>query len=162
VRFIYPSSRLGVGVGNVAVVVAVSSAGSPSVAAAILSVASWRWLFLINVPVGVVALMVALRTLPDTPRSKRSLDPLSVALNALTFGLLIAGVVFVRRQLRQAAPLLPVDLLKRPIFTLSLATSIASFAAQSLAMVALPFYFEDTLGRSETATGLLMTPWPLA
>src|SRR5208283_5241356 len=131
VRFIYPSSRLGVGVGNVAVVVAVSSAGSPSVAAAILSVASWRWLFLVNVPIGVVALIVALRTLPDTPRSKRSLDPLSVALNALTFGLLIAGVdglsqkqsvaipvgeliaaaafgvVFVRKQLRQAAPLLP-------------------------------------------------------
>jgi MFS transporter, DHA2 family, multidrug resistance protein len=186
VRFIYPPSRLGAGVGNVAVVVAVSSAGSPTVAAAILSVASWRWLFLVNVPIGVVALIVALRTLPDTPRSKRGLDPLSVTLNALTFGLLIAGVdglgqkrdaavavgeliaatvfgvAFVRRQLRQAAPLLPVDLLKRPIFALSLATSIASFAAQSLATVALPFHFEDALGRSATATGLLMTPWPVA
>ena len=48
------------------------------------------------------------------------------------------------------------------MFALSLATSISSFAAQSLALVALPFYFEDTLRRSETATGLLMTPWPLA
>jgi len=186
VRFIYPSSKLGQGVGNVAVVVAVSSAGSPTVAAAILSVASWRWLFLINVPIGVVALYLAVRTLPDTPRSKRSLDSMSVALNILTFGLLIAGVdglgqnqtagvaageliaaaafgaLFVQRQLSQAAPLLPVDLLRRPIFALSLATSILSFAAQSLALVALPFYFEDTLGRSETATGLLMTPWPVA
>ena len=186
VRFIYPSSRLGQGVGNVAVVVAVCSAGSPTVAAAILAVASWRWLFLVNVPVGVLALVVALRTLPDTPRSKRMLDPLSIVLNALTFGLLIAGVdglgqkqdatvaigelvagaafgvVFVARQLRQSAPLLPVDLLKLPIFALSLATSISSFAAQSLAVVALPFYFEDTLHRSETITGLLMTPWPLA
>jgi DHA2 family multidrug resistance protein-like MFS transporter len=186
VRFIYPSSKLGQGVGNIAVVVAVCSAGSPTVAAAILSVASWRWLFLVNVPIGVVALFLAVRTLPDTPRSKRSIDPASVALNALTFGFLIAGVdglgqkqniaapigeliaaaafgaVFVLRQLRQAAPLLPVDLLKRPVFALSLATSIASFAAQSLALVALPFYFEDTLRRSETATGLLMTPWPLA
>jgi DHA2 family multidrug resistance protein-like MFS transporter len=186
VRFIYPPSRLGVGVGNVALVVAVSAAASPTVAAAILAVASWRWLFLVNVPVGAVALLVALRTLPDTPRSKRSLDPISVTLNALTFGLLIAGVdglgqkqdagvavgeliaaavfgaAFVRRQLRQAAPLLPVDLLRRPIFALSLATSICSFAAQSLALVALPFHFQDTLGRSETATGLLMTPWPVA
>ncbi len=134
VRFIYPSSRLGQGVGNVAVVVAVCSAGSPTVAAAILSVASWRWLFLVNVPVGFVALLVALRTLPDTPRSKRMLDPMSIVLNALTFGLLIAGVdglgerrdvavpigelvagaafgvLFVGRQLRQSAPLLPVDL----------------------------------------------------
>ncbi len=186
VRFIYPSSKLGQGVGNIAVVVAVCSAGSPTAAAAILSVATWRWLFLINVPIGLVALFLAVRTLPDTPRSKRTLDPTSIALNALTFGLMIAGVdglgqkqelavpvgelvaagafgaLFVRRQLKQAAPLLPVDLLKRPIFALSLATSISSFAAQSLALVALPFYFEDVLGRSETTTGLLMTPWPVA
>jgi MFS transporter, DHA2 family, multidrug resistance protein len=186
VRFIYPSSSLGRGVGNIALIVAVCSAGSPTVAAAILSVASWRWLFLINVPIGVVALVMAARNLPATPVSKRSLDPISVILNALTFGLFITGVngvgvarglsaavaelvaaaaigaAFVRRQLRLATPLLPLDLLKRPVFALSLATSISSFAAQSLALVALPFYFEDTLRLSETATGLLMTPWPLA
>ena len=186
VRFIYPSSRLGRGVGNIALVVAVCSAGSPTVAAAILSVASWRWLFLINVPIGAVALVMAARNLPATPTAKRRLDPLSVVLNALTFGLLITGInslgdasrqstaaaelvaaaaigaLFVRRQLRLATPLLPLDLLSRPVFALSLATSISSFAAQSLALVALPFYFEDTLRRSETATGLLMTPWPLA
>jgi DHA2 family multidrug resistance protein-like MFS transporter len=186
VRFIYPSSRLGRGVGAIALVVAVSSAGSPTVAAAILSVASWRWLFLVNVPIGLVALVMAARNLPATPTTERRLDLLSVVLNALTFGLLIAGInglgdtrrlrlavaeiaaataigaLFVGRQLKLPAPLLPLDLLSRPVFALSLATSIASFAAQSLALVALPFYFEDTLGRSETATGLLMTPWPLA
>ena len=186
VRFIYPSSRLGQGVGNIALVVAVCAAGSPTIAAAILSVASWRWLFLINVPIGAIALVMAARTLPATPRSMRPLDPVSVILNALTFGLLITGIngigaagdswtpavelvagaaigaVFVRRQLQLAAPLLPLDLLRRPVFALSLATSISSFAAQSLAFVALPFFFEDTLHRSETMTGLLMTPWPLA
>jgi MFS transporter, DHA2 family, multidrug resistance protein len=186
VRFIYPSSRLGRGVGNMALVVAVCSAGSPTVAAAILSVASWRWLFLINVPIGAAALVMAARNLPETPVSQRRLDPMSVLLNALTFGLLITGInsvgdpraqwtafgelaaaaivgaVFVRRQLRLATPLLPLDLLSRPVFALSLATSIMSFAAQSLSLVALPFYFEDSLRLSETATGLLMTPWPLA
>jgi len=186
VRFIYPSARLGQGVGNMAVVVAVASAASPTVAAAILSVASWRWLFLINVPIGAVALALAARTLPATPRAERPFDPLSVLLNALTFGLLIAGIddigekgsagiwapeligaaafgaLFVRRQLKLPAPLLPIDLLRRPVFALSLATSVTSFAAQSLALVALPFFFEDVLGRSPTATGLLMTPWPVA
>jgi len=186
VRFIYPSSRLGQGVGNMAVVVAVASAASPTVAAAILSIASWRWLLLINVPIGAAALVMAARTLPATPRARRPLDPVSVVLNALTFGLFITdvdgigdradlsipvaeivaaaliGAVFVRRQLGLATPLLPVDLLRRPVFALSLATSIASFAAQSLALVALPFFFEGALGRSAAETGLMMTPWPVA
>lgn len=186
VRFVYPSSRLGQGVGNMAVVVAVASAASPTVAAAILSVATWRWLFLVNVPIGVVALTLASRTLPATPRAERRFDGPSVLFNALTFGLLIAGIdgvgdkgnarfwalelvgaavfciLLVRRQLRLSAPLLPIDLLRRPVFALSLATSASSYAAQSLALVALPFFFEDVLGRSPTATGLLMTPWPVA
>jgi MFS transporter, DHA2 family, multidrug resistance protein len=186
VRFIYPSSRLGQAVGNMAVVVAVASAASPTVAAAILSIASWPWLFLVNVPIGAVALFMAARTLPATPRARRPLDPVSVVLNALTLGLFITGVdgigdsanlsipvaeivaaaligaVFVRRHLGLAAPLLPVDLLRRPVFALSLATSISSFAAQSLALVALPFFFEGALGRSAARTGLMMTPWPVA
>ena len=186
IQFIYPHARLGQGVGNMAVVVAVATAASPSVAAAILSVASWHWLFLINVPIGVLALVMAAQTLPATPRAAGRLDILSVVLNALAFGLFIAGVnrigergsaslalaeiglgaaigvILVRRQLSLPAPLLPVDLLRRPVFALSLATSITSFGAQSLALVALPFYFQDTLGRSAGATGLLLTPWPVA
>jgi MFS transporter, DHA2 family, multidrug resistance protein len=168
-----------------AVVVAVSSAGSPTVAAAILSVASWRWLFLVNVPLGIVAFVLAIRTLPATPKARRSLDPPSVLLNALTFGLLVIGVdsisqkgglagsaallaaaaavafVFVRRQLRQSAPLLPVDLLRLPVFALSLATSIASFASAALGLIALPFFFVDVLKLTAAQTGLLMTPWPV-
>ena len=186
IRFIYPHARLGQGVGNIAVVVAVSTAGSPSVAAAILSIASWHWLFLINVPIGVVALVMAAQTLPATPRAAGRLDLWSVILNALTFGLVIAGVngigqggnlswalieiavgaaigvALVRRQLKLSAPLLPVDLLRRPVFALSLATSIASFGAQSLAIVSLPFYFEGRLGHSASTSGLLLTPWPVA
>jgi MFS transporter, DHA2 family, multidrug resistance protein len=186
IRFIYPHARLGQGVGNMAVVVAVCSAGSPSVAAAILSVASWHWLFLINVPIGALALVMAARMLPATPRAAVRLDLLSVLLNALTFGLVITGVnrigqggapalalmeiafgaaigvALVRRQLKLPAPLLPVDLLRRPVFALSLATSIASFGAQSLAIVSLPFYFENRLGHSASTSGLLLTPWPAA
>ena len=128
---------------------------------------------------------MAARTLPATPRAAGRLDLRSVILNALTFGLLISGVnrigqggsllpalieialgaaigvALVRRQLKLPAPLLPVDLLRRPVFALSLATSISSFGAQALAIVSLPFYFQDTLGRTATATGLLLTPWPV-
>lgn len=186
VRFIYPHRMIGQGVANVALVVAVASAAGPTVAAAILSVAAWPWLFLVNVPVGLAALAVASRTLPRTPESGRPFDTLSAVLNALTFGLLIIGidrlgdpdghavavaeivgalaigVVFVRRQIRLPAPLLPVDLLRIPAFALSMATSVASFCAQMVSYVALPFYFQDVLHLTSTQTGFLLTPWPIA
>ncbi len=185
VRFIYPRRMLGRGIGVNTIVVAVSAALGPTVAAAILAVASWPWLFAINVPIGAVAL-VAARTLPRTPGAARRFDIVSALLNALFFGLLIvaldgaghgegvlgvaleaavallAGVALVLRQLPQTSPLLPVDLLRIPIFALSIATSVCSFMAQMLAYVALPFYLQDALGRSQVETGLLMTPWPLA
>jgi DHA2 family multidrug resistance protein-like MFS transporter len=56
----------------------------------------------------------------------------------------------------------PFDLLRIPIFGLSIATSIVSFAAQMMAYVGLPFYFQQVMGRTAVETGLLMTPWPLA
>jgi len=185
VRFIYPKAKLGVGVGYASLIVAVSSAAGPSVASAILSVAHWQWLFLVNVPLGVLALVIGARTLPITPASGKRLNKLSALLNAVTFGLLISGlaafseagttqhgvlmvaaalligIVYLWRESRLAEPMLPIDLLRMPVFSLSMITSICSFAAQTMAFVALPFYFEQTLGRSATQTGLLLTPWPL-
>lgn len=184
-RFIYPSGLLGRGIGINAFVVAVSAAAGPTIAALILSVASWPWLFAVNVPIG-IATMVAARMLPRTPRSGRRFDLASALLNALFFGLLIiaidsighggrplyaafafvgaalSGVALVKRQMSQVSPLLPVDLLRIPLFALSIATSVCSFAAQMLAYVSIPFYFQYLLHRSGVETGLLMTPWPLA
>jgi DHA2 family multidrug resistance protein-like MFS transporter len=185
IRFVFPRSQLGRGIGFIALVVATSSASGPSIAAAILSVASWHWLFAINVPFGVLASWLAARSLPATPSSGHRFDAISAVLNAVTFGLLVngvddigqginplliggefviaivAGIVFVRRQLAQRAPMLPVDLFRQPIFALSVGTSICSYAAQALAFIALPFYFEYVSGHSQIVTGLLMTPWPL-
>ena len=185
IRFIYPRRLLGTAMGVNALIVAVSSAVGPTVASGILSVAPWQFLFYVNVPTGLAALLLGLRTLPRTARSPHRFDGLSATLNALTLGLLIvaidglgqgentvlitlelvvagvAGWLLVRRQLSRASPLLPIDLLRIPIFALSIATSICSFAAQTLAYVSLPFFLQDALGRSQVATGLLMTPWPL-
>jgi DHA2 family multidrug resistance protein-like MFS transporter len=184
VRFIWPRRLLGRGMGINALVVAVSAAMGPTVAAAILSVAHWPWLFAVNVPTGVVALIAA-RSLPRIPGTRRRFDLLSAALNAFFFGLLIiaidgaghgeswpgialefagalaAGIALVLRQLPQTSPLLPVDLLRIPMFALSIATSVCSFVAQMLAYVGLPFFLQDVLGRTQVETGLLMTPWPL-
>lgn len=73
-----------------AMVVAISAAAGPSVASGILSVASWHWLFAINVPLGLVALTLGLKYLPrKEERSNRKFDKLSAIANAITFGLLI-------------------------------------------------------------------------
>jgi DHA2 family multidrug resistance protein-like MFS transporter len=129
---------------------------------------------------------MAFRTLPATRSSGVRFDAPSALWSALTFGILVSaiaglghgesasfagaelciglvfGFVLVTRQLSLSSPMLPVDLLRIPLFALSVATSICSFVAQSMALVSLPFLFEDTLGRSQVETGLLLTPWPLA
>ncbi len=188
IRLIYPQRFLGRGMGINSFVVAVSSAAGPTIAAAILSLASWQWLFLINVPLGIVAFVLAMRFLPPNSACSKIIrfDLPSAIMNALTFGLLITalsgfaqgqstqlvlaevaamlvvGFFFVRRQLTMPVPLLPVDLLRIPLFSLSICTSICSFCAQMLAMVSLPFFLQSMMGRSEVETGLLLTPWPLA
>jgi len=185
IRFIYPRRLLGTGVGLNATIGSISSALGPTVASAILSVGSWQWLFAVNVPTGILGFLIAMRALPRTPGAAHRFDVISALLNALTFGLLITAIdglghgqravpvamevaaslviggVLVNRQLSQSSPLLPIDLLRIPLFALSVATSICSFTAQGLAYVSLPFFLEDALGRSQVATGLLMTPWPL-
>jgi DHA2 family multidrug resistance protein-like MFS transporter len=74
---------------------------------------------------------------------------------------LAVGAVLVVRELSRSSPLVPVDLMRIPLFALSICTSICAFTAQSMAMVSLPFLFENTLGLGQVRTGLLMTPWPL-
>ncbi len=183
VRYTYPRRHLGRGIAVVSLVVATSSAAGPSVAAAILAVGPWPWLFAVNVPVGLLTFALSLRLLPYTPPSAHRFDLWSAGLCALMFVFLISainglghaqaallvagefvaaiatGYLLVRRQLNQAMPLLPIDLFRRPIFALSVATSVCSFVAQGTAFVALPFYFHDVLGASAVTTGLMMTPW---
>lgn len=186
IRFIYPSNQLGRGVGVNALVVGTATALGPTAAALVLLVAPWPALFAINLPAGLIALALALRALPDTPRAVRRFDGLAAILSAITFAAfvlalgeathqatiwqtlatlavsIVAGTLLVRRQRGQAAPLLPLDLYRRPLFALSSATSACSFAAQGLAFVSLPFLFQSVLGRSAVETGLLITPWPVA
>jgi DHA2 family multidrug resistance protein-like MFS transporter len=193
VRLIYPKRLLGRGVAINSLVVATGSVAGPSIAAAILSVASWPWLFVVNVPVGIAVILLGHRALPRNiapPPSTARLQPADVALNALMFGLvflgadalvthqglsraieamgvsavvagLVLGAFYVRRQLRLVVPMLPLDLLRIPVFALSMCTSIAAFAAQTLCYIALPFLLLDVYGRSHLEAGLLITAWPL-
>jgi len=185
VRFTYPAHKLGRASGINSMVAAVAAAAGPTAGAAVLAIADWRWLFAVNVPIGIVAAVIAQFSLPYTERAQRSLNYVSVILHVATFGLLIAGLqslvheearlgaalqigaacafgsVLVRREICRQAPMVPFDLMRIPIFSLSLAVSMCSFFAQMVAFVALPFEIQR-LGRGVVETGLLMTPWPVA
>ena len=195
VRLTYPSNVLGRGIALNSVVVAAASVAGPSAAALVLSVASWPWLFLVQLPLGVAVFVIGRRALPANavPASGPRLHPLDVALNIAMFTLVflaadalgarsggapdarmrsIAAVMLVvgaaigwfymRRQLRQAVPLFPVDLLRIPVFALSMCTSVTAFAAQTLAFIALPFLLLEGQGRSHFGAGLVLTAWPAA
>jgi len=185
VRFIHPINRLGYGIGINAVIIAVSAAAGPTLASFILAIGSWPWLFAVKVPIAFLAFAVGLYVLPKTPRASHPFDVVSGLLSAVTFGVLIffidasahdapplllagefvlmasAGFVLFQRQIAMPLPLLPIDLLRLPIFALSVGTSICSFLSQTLAFIAIPFHMQ-AIGYSAVDTGLLMTPWPLA
>jgi DHA2 family multidrug resistance protein-like MFS transporter len=181
-RFVVPQQQLGAAIGWNALVVALSSAAGPTIGAAILSAASWPWLFAVNLPLGLVVL-AATRALPQLPGTARRLDLLSVLLNAGAFASLVLGAellpsrpalsalllasaalamaALVRREMPREAPLIPLDLLRAGSFRISVIASVCCFAGQTAGMVALPFYLQHGLGQSPLMTGLYMTPWPL-
>jgi DHA2 family multidrug resistance protein-like MFS transporter len=188
VRYTYPLRLLGRGIGLNALVVSLAAALGPTIASAILSVGGWEWLFAVNLPIGLITIVIAAWAMPASDRSGRRFDIVSAMLNTLVFGLLftgldllthggghnrwiaageltlaaIAGVGLILREAPSARPLIPLDLMRIPIFAMSIGVSICSFMAQSAAFLALPFYFQGALHRSQVMTGLLMSPWPIA
>ena len=185
VRATFPAALLGRWIGYNAMVLSFSSAAGPSIAAVVLSAGSWPWLFLINIPFGLAAFVIGQRALPHSTGHGGAPNYISAVLSAVTLTTLIygietlargeirtglpllavatiAGALLVRRDWSRPTPLLPLDLLRIPIFSLSIATSVTTFAAQMLALVTLPFLLQGDLGRSIVQTGLLMTMWPVA
>ncbi len=185
IRIIYPPNRLGRGMGINTLIVGVAYAVGPTVASLILSMASWPWLFAINVPLGGLALLVAWPALPDSIRTGHRFDPLAAGLNVVTFAALIyalgeatqrgpaawtiatalvallAGWLLVRREAGHPAPMLPVDLFRNRSFALAATVSSSAYAAQGLAFVSLPFYLEAVQHLSQVQTGFILTPWPV-
>ena len=185
VRHIYPARLLGRGLGINSMFVATSSAIGPTVSAAVLSVASWPYIFVINIPLCIVALVVGWKVLPWNETESEPYDFRSALMSALTFGLLvlafnslshgvapwIAGLellaalviapVFIRIQMVLPKPVLPLDVFSNRVIPLSLAAAQCNFIAQLLSFVTLPFYLHS-IGFTDLQIGLVMTPWPLS
>lgn len=186
VRSIYPGNQLGRGLGINSIVVASSAALAPVLGGLIAGAASWHWVFVATVPLGLVSLAVGQRSLPDVPPHTEPFSLPGAALCALTFGLIISGllalsqgqpiagsmavvavgtlfaVVFIRRELKEASPILPVDLLAHRIVALSIAGAQCAFIGSMTFMLALPFRLQQHFGFSSGEVGAVIAPWPLA
>ena len=185
IRFIYPARQLGRAIGYNALVAGTGNALGPTVAGVILHLGSWHWLFLINIPLGLAALAVGSRALPFNPLSARRFDRQSALLCMAFIGLLlytidaighlqggwvVAGcalltaisLALLLKLQSPSAPMLPLDLLRIPLFALSIGTSFCSFAAQMAVFVMLPFMLQNHLGMGAARAGMLLTAWPVA
>jgi len=185
VRTIYPSDRLGRGLALNNVVVSSSAALAPVLGGALLTFGPWPWIFAASVPFALLSIILGRTTLPDPAPHDEPYDVLAAVLCALTFGLVISGlesgvhgdspvvslaivtagivigVVFVRRELREKEPILPVDLLAVPILRLSILGALFAFVASVLMLLSLPFRLQHEFGLTPSQVGAVITPWPL-
>ncbi|HVX22138.1 MAG TPA: DHA2 family efflux MFS transporter permease subunit [Acidimicrobiales bacterium] len=156
----------------------------PTIGGLLLDNAGWRWIFYVNVPIGVAAVVAAVRLLPkDRPEDAGRLDVPGLGLVAaglvgVTYGLagigttsfvsdkvllplavgtvLVAG--FVLRALRMTRPLLDVRLYANRAFSAASFTTFCIGAAMFGGMILMPLYFQTVRGESAVMTGLLLAP----
>ncbi|WP_435107168.1 DHA2 family efflux MFS transporter permease subunit [Nocardiopsis synnemataformans] len=175
------ASQLGRLMGALGVVISLGPAVGPAVGGLLLEAVSWRWLFWINVPVGVAALIAARGLVPAgatsaaRPLDLRGLVLLGVGLSLLLYGgteagsagpsalpvvAVVSGAVlaagFVLTALRGAHPLIDLRLLRRPTFAWATLTTGFTGANMYSGLLLLPLYLQLTQDRDGAQTGLLL------
>ncbi|WP_280296996.1 MDR family MFS transporter [Nocardia abscessus] len=175
--------------GNVTLAISVAPAMGPVISGAVLQIASWRWLFVLVLPIAGVITWLGLRQLENVGEPQAGqIDVASVALAALGFGGLVFGLsrfesgnlagpalivavgvaliaAFVLRQLnlqRTGTPLLDLRVLLSSTYTKALILMSVAFMAMLGSMILLPLYLQNLRGLSPLATGLLVMPGGLA
>jgi EmrB/QacA subfamily drug resistance transporter len=169
------------------VVIAIATSLGPTLGGMITAHLTWRWIFYVNVPVGVLGLFAARRLLPaSTTRSREPLDGrgatlLGVGLACLSLSLslgqewgwasvrllacvaaavaALGGAVLVER--RTPHPIVDFGLFRNRMLTSSLVSMTLAMLALFAITFILPFYFEQLRGFSVEESGFLLTPLPL-
>ncbi|HKS69743.1 MAG TPA: MFS transporter [Ktedonobacterales bacterium] len=183
----FPASERGRALGYNAVVVAVGVSIGPTLGGFLTEHLTWRSIFYVNVPLGIVGLLATLLVLRDDGTRRRTrFDPLgavllAVGLSALTLGLsfgeewgwtsarivgagalaLLTLAALVVLELRIEAPVVDLRMLRERVFLSANLALVLSFLALFAVSFLLPFYLEQLRGFSTQDAGLLLTPLPL-
>ncbi len=183
IRQIYPSDQLGRGLGINSVVVTSSAAAAPTIGGLVLKIAPWPWVFASAIPFAVLSLAFG-RAIPNPAPRQASFDLVGAVLCAAMFGLVVGGlesivhgdspvvsaaivaagvvigVLFVRRERGQESPILPIDLLARPVVALSAFGAFVAFTASMTLLISTPFRLQAA-GFTAATIGACIAPWPL-
>jgi EmrB/QacA subfamily drug resistance transporter len=171
--------------GIIGVPIVLAPVFGPTLGGLLVQHAGWEWIFLVNVPIGILAVIAGLKLLPaDTPEEAGKLDAAGLALVTtgvvgVTYGLaesgtagsltagrvvvpLVAGLalvgLFVLRALRIERPLLDVRLYANKAFAAASVSTFCLGAALFGAMILMPLYFQTVRGEDAVHTGLLLAP----
>jgi MFS family permease len=170
-----------------AAVGAVGAAAGPPLGGLLVQV-SWRWVFIVNVPLGLVSIWYAIRRLPESRDPRAGARPdlvgtlaLMVGIGALSLALVkgrdwgwgdtrtglafgvaaVATGAAVLRSLRHPVPALELPILRVPPFALSVASALAFFAAFAALLLSGVLFLTQVWGHSILRAGLELTPGPL-
>jgi MFS family permease len=184
-----PKARTGSAMGLLGTMSAIGTALGPTLGGVLIAGPGWRAIFLVNVPLGILAFLLAFRHLPgDRPRTGADRPRfdlpgtfvLALALvgyalamtlgrghfGALNLGLLLAAVLavglFLRVEMRSPAPLVRLAMLRDPVLSGSLAMSAIVSTVIMATLVVGPFHLSRALGLDATGVGLVMSAGPLA
>lgn len=183
-RRLFPPQKLGTVLGLNAMIVALGISAGPTLGGLILAHLSWPWLFLINVPLGILASLFGAIFIPHRQPPRGDYDLGGAVFGALAIASFLIGVhaladvsrlwlaavlliasgafivVFIRIERRVPRPIIPVGIFNGK-FSLAVLTAFWSFFGQGVAFVALPFLFQTAYHATPLQSALLFTPWPL-
>src|SRR6478735_4299780 len=189
---IFPPERRGAAMGLWGAVAGVATLIGPLLGGVLVDSLGWEWIFFINVPVGIVAFILAMRLVPKLPTHSHSFDILGVILSAVgmfllvfgiqeggtydwgviwgpitVWGLIIAGIVVlaafvVWQAVNKKEPLLPLPLFRDRNFSLSNAAITTVGFAVTCMALPLVFYFQTVRGLTPTESALMLAPMAIA
>lgn len=184
---VFPFNERGRALGMIGSFVALGSIAGPGVGGLLLAHFNWGYIFWINVPIGLVALLIGQRILPkDIMVSQQAIDKPGASLFALMMVTLFAGVFigqevgftkplilglfavaiiatifFVRLELRIDNPILALHLFENKRFTISILCAFLIFVANFFFNVIAPFYLENARGMAANYAGYALMTFPI-